>query len=460
MYEMPSIGDVVCDKYRLEKIAGEGGMGIVYAAEHLVLRQRVAVKVLLPAAAGSEAVVERFARESQAAARIRSEHVARIMDAGCLENGAPFLVMEYLEGCDLSELLRLERSLSVADVADILLQALEALAHAHAVGIVHRDFKPANLFVAATPGGGSTIKILDFGISKRMRARPEEKKLTGQQVLGSPAYMSPEQLRNAKEIDGRADLWSLGVVAYELVAGVPPFDGDGIGEIFAAILERDAEPLHVRAPHVSEQFSAVVARCLKRLPEDRWANATELAKQLAPFGTGAYSGHVDRIEQISSCAQLSTETPIETRRVVEALDEAVARARLTAQRPGLSARSPLGSSLGRRFGERKAKVFLGFAIAGIVAAFGGIAGQSLRQSKASAVSTGPEEPAAESPTVDVELEAPRGPPDDPHDLLMDLPASPRRSAPGTPPRRGSGRDEARSSPASRGGRPKFLGSRE
>src|SRR5689334_13913111 len=129
---MPKIGDVVADKYRLERVAGEGGMGIVYAAEHLVLRQRVAVKVLLPSAAASEAVVERFAREARAAARINSEHVARVMDAGSLASGAPFLVMEYLEGCDLDELLELERRLPVQEVADAMLQALEALAHAHA----------------------------------------------------------------------------------------------------------------------------------------------------------------------------------------------------------------------------------------------------------------------------------------------------------------------------------------
>src|SRR5262245_53093896 len=130
---MPRIGEVVAAKYRLEKVAGEGGMGIVYAAEHLVLKQRVAVKVLLPDAATSEAHVERFAREARAAARINSEHVARVLDAGSLASGAPFLVMEYLEGCDLDELLELQRTLPLPDVVDYLIQALEGLAHAHAV---------------------------------------------------------------------------------------------------------------------------------------------------------------------------------------------------------------------------------------------------------------------------------------------------------------------------------------
>src|SRR5688572_27335666 len=196
-YAMPKIGDVVAGKYRLEKVAGEGGMGIVYAAEHLVLKQRVAVKVLLPNAASSDAVIERFAREARAAAKINSEHVARVMDAGSLASGAPFLVMEYLEGCDLEELLALKESMSVTEIVDYLLQALEGLAHAHAVNIVHRDLKPANLFLACRPDGGTAIKLLDFGISKAMKSTAGEKRLTGQHVLGSPVYMSPEQLRNA-----------------------------------------------------------------------------------------------------------------------------------------------------------------------------------------------------------------------------------------------------------------------
>ena len=240
---MPKVGDVLAGKYRLDRVAGEGGMGIVYAAEHLVLRHQVAVKVLHPESVGSESIVERFSREAQAAARIRSEHVARVLDAGSLESGAPFLVMEFLEGCDLCELIELQKTFPVEEVADVMLQALEALAHAHSAGIVHRDLKPANLFLTCRPDGGNIIKVVDFGISKSVKASPDEKKLTGHAVLGSPVYMSPEQLRNAKEIDGRADLWSLGIVAYEMLTGRVPFDGDGVGEIFAAILEQEPIPV-------------------------------------------------------------------------------------------------------------------------------------------------------------------------------------------------------------------------
>jgi serine/threonine-protein kinase len=332
---MPKVGDVVAGKYRLEKVAGEGGMGIVYAAEHLVLKQRVAVKVLLPSAAQSDAVVERFAREAQAAAKITSEHVARVMDAGSLKSGAPFLVMEFLEGCDLEELLELSKEpLQVEEAVDYIIQALEGLAHAHAAGIVHRDLKPANLFLACRPDGGNTIKLLDFGISKSVKARPEDKRLTGQHVLGSPIYMSPEQLRNAKDIDGRADLWSIGVVAYELLTNEVPFDGEGVGEIFAAVLEKEVEPVHHKNWRVSEELSRIIEKALSRNVEDRWQDAAILAKKLAPFGTGAFTPIVERAEQVLARAkQLAVpDTPAETRAVVDAIVAAAERARTTASR--------------------------------------------------------------------------------------------------------------------------------
>jgi eukaryotic-like serine/threonine-protein kinase len=292
---LPKIGDLLVGKYRIEKQVGEGGMGVVFAARHEALDQLVAVKVLLADAAKGEGVIERFVREAQAAARLQSEHVARVFDAGSLENEVPFLVMEYLEGCDLEELLKLNGSLAVQDACDYVLQALAAIAQAHAVGIIHRDLKPANLFLALRPDGTNVIKILDFGISKQTTSVGREKALTGRAVLGSPAYMPPEQLRNAKSVDFRADIWALGIVLYEMLSGVTPFDAEGVGEIFAAILEKEPPPIRERRPDVSPELEAVILKCLQRRAEDRWADVADFALALAPFGSGKWSSLTETI---------------------------------------------------------------------------------------------------------------------------------------------------------------------
>ena len=294
---LPKAGDVIAGKYRIEKIVGEGGMGVVFAAHHLMLDQRVAVKVLLVDAARGDEVVERFVREAQAAARVKSDHVVRVMDAGSLENGLPFLVMEHLVGCDLDELLSLEGPLAPADVCDYMLQVLAALGQAHAAGIVHRDLKPANIFLRARDEGPNLVKILDFGISKQESERARWKQLTGQACLGTPAYMSPEQLRSSKNVDPRADLWSLGVVIYELLTGKLPFDGESPGEIFAAILEKTPAPLATHRAGLPEEFSAIVARALQRDPDARFADAGEFAQALAPLGSGRWAHLVEETQR-------------------------------------------------------------------------------------------------------------------------------------------------------------------
>ncbi len=462
-YAMPKVGDLIAGKYRLEKVAGEGGMGIVYAAEHLVLRQRVAVKVLLPDAASSDAVVERFSREAQAAARIQSEHVARVMDAGSLASGAPFLVMEFLEGCDLCELLALEGKLSQTDVADVMLQALEALAHAHAVGIVHRDLKPANLFLHTRPDGSTVVKMLDFGISKA-KARPGEKVLTGQAVLGSPVYMSPEQLRNSKEIDGRADLWSLGVVAYELLCGKLPFDGDGVGEIFAAILEQRAVPVCERNPKVSPELASIIDKCLERKVEDRWADAAELARAVAPFGSGVHTALVERIEQLLARAKFLDvqATPLETRQVVEAIEAAARRAKETGTQSldasiALDRTTPAGDVAPPRPARPRwlAPAAAAAALAFVLVAFAAVRSTrsaSAEQTNAAGAKAPPRESAngaTEAPANSGDTKTDETTDESP--TVMELPASAPAS---TAPRARASR------PGKPAPRPKFLNSRE
>src|SRR5512132_1665322 len=208
---VPVEGEVLAGKYRVERILGKGGMGVVVAAMHLQLGQRVAIKSLLEDA--TQETVSRFIREARAAVRLKSEHTARVLDVGDLPDGAPYMVMEYLDGNDLSHLLRSGGALPTADAVLYVLHACEAMAEAHSIGIIHRDLKPANLFLTRGADGAPTIKVLDFGISKLMHEQQgeDEVQLTRTSaLLGSPLYMSPEQLRSAREATVQSDIWSLG----------------------------------------------------------------------------------------------------------------------------------------------------------------------------------------------------------------------------------------------------------
>ena len=286
--KLPKTGDLLLGKYLLEKRLGEGGMGVVYTARHELLDQRVAVKLIRPSYAVQADAVRRFINEARAAARIESAHVARVLDVGMLDDGLPYMVLEYLDGVDLAEALAQRGPLPVADVADYMLQAIEAIAHAHALGIIHRDLKPSNIFLARRSDGTSLVKVLDFGISKIMgEASGSAGSITETNtVLGSPCYMSPEQLRDAKSVDQRADLWALGVVAYELLTGQLPFHGDTVVKLFLAIQESEPERVRKWRPDVSEELEAIILRCLRRAPDERFASVTELGSALAPFGSG------------------------------------------------------------------------------------------------------------------------------------------------------------------------------
>ncbi len=213
---LPDVGDVIADKYRIDGQLGEGGMAVVYAAQHTLLDKPIAIKILSPELPHLPEVVNRFLTEARAAARVDSPNVARVMDVGTLPSGLPYMVMERLDGCDLEELLRLEKQLAIPDAVDYVLQALQGLAHAHQLGIVHRDLKPANLFLAHQADGTSIIKILDFGIAKIDTGNRMTK---AGQAVGSPTYMSPEHIRASEHVDHRTDIWAMGVVLYELLTG-------------------------------------------------------------------------------------------------------------------------------------------------------------------------------------------------------------------------------------------------
>lgn len=299
MGELLQPGAVLVGKYRVDRILGEGGMGYVAACTHLQLQERVALKFLRPELAADQEAVARFLREAQAAARIRSEHIVRVHDVGTLENGTPYMVMEYLQGVDLAVMLSEVGRLPISDAVDFLLEATEALAQAHTMGIVHRDLKPANLFLAELPGGVRLVKVLDFGISKVDLAGAAPSRLTSTKaMLGTPYYMAPEQLASTRGVDARADIWALGVVLYELLSGELPFVGETLAEICVSVLQQSLRPIAALRPDVPPALDAVVARCLEKDREHRFAHVGDLAIALAPFGSARAASSVAVIGRI------------------------------------------------------------------------------------------------------------------------------------------------------------------
>jgi serine/threonine-protein kinase len=258
-------GDIIAGKYRIENVIGSGAMGVVVAARHLLLEEKVAIKFLLPQATENREAVARFMREARAAVKIKSEHVARVSDISVLENGTPYIVMEFLDGCDLAAWLRDRGPLPTAIAVEFVLQACEALAEAHSLGIVHRDLKPANLFVVERADGVRAVKVLDFGISKTVRGGGLGGSITDTMaVMGSPSYMSPEQMESARDVDERTDVWALGAILCELVSGKLPYSGQSLPQVYASIVAGPQPNLRNFSPAMSPELEAIVLRCLER----------------------------------------------------------------------------------------------------------------------------------------------------------------------------------------------------
>ena len=281
-------GEILGGKYRVERVLGAGGMGVVVAATHLQLGQRVAIKFLLPDALKNERALERFTREARAAAQLTSTNVARVVDVGALESGAPYMVMEFLDGLDLGQLVETRGPLSLEDAVDYVLQACEAVAEAHALGIVHRDLKPRNIFLTHRPSGAPLVKVLDFGISKvtekeTIGGMPAHALTRSGDLVGSPTYMAPEQMQAQRGVDGRTDVWALGGILFELLTARTPFLAETLPELCAMVLLKPHTPLAELRPDLPAALGDVINRCLEKEPEDRFASVNELSMALAPF---------------------------------------------------------------------------------------------------------------------------------------------------------------------------------
>jgi serine/threonine-protein kinase len=301
------VGAIIADKYRIEEFVGSGAMSVVALALHLELEQLVAIKFLHAVGFDHEQSAQRFKREARAAAKIQSEHVTRVLDVGTLPEGCPYIVMEHLRGNDLAEELAKRGPLPAAEVAGYVLQACEALAEAHGAGIVHRDLKPENLFLAERADGSRSVKVLDFGISKSMSQSLTDLSLTGTaSFMGSPLYMSPEQMRSSRNVDARTDIWSIGTVLYEMVSGALPFSAESIPELCLAVIGDQPKPLRERTENLPPGFEAIVERCLEKDRERRYSTVAELAQALSPFAPSGVSS-AERTGRIIALSGTPTE---------------------------------------------------------------------------------------------------------------------------------------------------------
>lgn len=389
-----SPGDVFIGRYRVERVLGAGNMGLVLAATHIGLEQRVAIKFMLPGKAPAEQY-QRFLREARACAKLKTQHVAKVLDVGTTPDGAPYMIIEYLDGRDLAAELAARGQLPFEEAVECILQASEAIAEAHAAGIVHRDIKPANMFLTRAPDGAPCVKVLDFGISK---VKDTNLALTSDmQALGSPLYMSPEQFDSAKEVDARTDIWALCVSLYELVAGLTPFHATKIEELCARVFMKPPTPLSNYRNDAPPGFEGVLFQGLEKERDRRYPNVAALAAALAPFSPPRAAPYITRIsallgEQVAP-ARPTAVLPPETQpaAVAPALPEAG-----TGSAVVLRPVTPTASSAPRRSGAALIGVVLGTAVLG-TAGFVGWRARTSPPEPALATSETPTPPASSTP---------------------------------------------------------------
>ena len=297
-------GFVLAGKLRVERLIGQGAMGVVYEATDITLRRRVAVKLVHPDHLGDPEKRLRFGREAYAVARLESIHVTRVLEISELDDGTPYLVMELLDGSTLDEILARSGPAQVHVALDWILQALDAVGEAHAIGLVHRDLKPANLYLARHTDGMPIVKVIDFGLVKDMSAAAPKLTATGS-TMGSPAYMAPEQIDPGRTIDARTDVWSIGVTLFELVTGTLPFDGESIPAMLRRIFHDDPTPLRARRPDAPAELEEAVAKCLAKDPDARFRDGADLRRALS-----AIRARLPQVSDATKTVRLSDSSPL------------------------------------------------------------------------------------------------------------------------------------------------------
>jgi len=407
---------VLAGKFQVEKVVGVGGMGMVVAAHHLALRQRVALKLMLPELAAKAGFAARCVREARAAARVRSEHLTRVLNVSTLEDGSPYIVMEFLEGIDLHTLLRRNGPITAGAAAAVVLQACDAIAEAHSVGIVHRDLKPANLFITSRRGGAPLVKVLDLGICKLDDDDVELRTTSTTTTIGTPAYMAPEQMRLARSADARSDIWSLGVILYELVSGQVPFRAHTYAELCLRATLDPVPPLDPGA--APAEFAAVVARCLEKGPDRRFQTVDELTAALAPHASDVTVDVAAIVDVLGARAEATAVVSNEATHdgTVVALAR---RARPPATRPDEAPGAPPTRRWGRRAGV--------VAVFATVVAVAAIAATRSDDTAATSARSAPEAADA-APAPSVAVDAAPAPRPGPIDAITRPPPAPERPA--------------------------------
>jgi serine/threonine-protein kinase len=409
------IGHIIAEKYRVEAIIGSGGMGVVLSARHIAMNNRVAIKVLkLDEDADREEAVARFQREARAAARIESEHVVRVMDVAALPDGTPYMVMEYLDGVDLRRVSQERHRLPIEEAVDYVIQACEGLAEAHAAGVIHRDLKPSNLFLARRPNGTSVVKVLDFGISKVAPRADEVAMTTTNTLMGSPLYMAPEQMRSSKDVDARADIWSLGLILYELLAADLPFGGETIPEICVAVMQAEPQPMNHFRNDVPQALQAILLKCMEKHRDDRYPSTAALARDLARFASDRAKVHADRASASLKAERPDPSTLPEVAVGVPSVKKPAAAGGIVVPTPGQAIRPDPETqpSWSRREGQGGRKRSTWIAVGAALCVVAAIGGTLVARTTGS---TPPASPSVAAPSVTTTtrtVESPASPPKD------------------------------------------------